>query len=317
MPVVSFLDLQKLLPSVMKHEPVFDHVTFKVGGFAQYFVSVASEQELLMAVQIARDVCMPFYLIAGGSNLVFGDGVVEGLVIKINYGSFFEEDSVIEASAGASLPALIDFSFARSLAGLESLAGIPGTLGGAIVGNAGAYGRSISEVVSSVRFFDGSEVRTFTKDECFFAYRNSIFKQRRDWIVLSASLIFKDGEKETLTRHAREIIAKRERNYLPGLLCPGSFFKNILEKDLSSESRQKIDSSRIIEGKVPAGYLLEMVGAKGMVHGGIRISQNHGNLFINTGTATYRDVIELAELLKSKVLERFGVALEEEIRYIT
>ena len=130
------------------------------------------------------------------------------------------------------------------------------------------------------------------------------------------------GESEALKKKSQEIIATREKKYPPGLKCPGSFFKNVLVKDISPESLKLIDQSKIIEGftssgeverKIPAGYLLEEVGAKGMRQGGVYIADYHGNLLINDGTATYQDVIALAAKLKKLVHDKFGLALEEEI----
>jgi len=202
----------------------------------------------------------------------------------------------------------------RGLRGLETLSGIPGTIGGAVVGNAGAYGHSISELVDRVEIWDGREHRILSRSECAFEYRESVFK-KEPFVLLRAFLRFRRGDARKLQRASREIIALREKKYRPGLRCPGSFFKNVLVKSLTPESLDRIDRRKIIDGKIPAGYLLEAVGAKGMRAGGIVIARFHGNLFINQGGGTACDVRALARELKNKVKRRFGIQLEEEVRY--
>jgi len=166
-----------------------------------------------------------------------------------------------------------------------------------------------------VDIFDGKKVRTLTKDDCKFSYRDSIFKHK-EWIVLSATFTLGRGDKKLLLSKSKSIIKTRNAKYPPGLKCPGSFFKNVLVKRVSKESLKKIDQSKIIDGKIPTGYLLEVIGARGMKQGGVYIPEYHGNLLVNDGTATYKDVIGLAKKLKTKVKKQFGIELEEEVRYM-
>ena len=303
-------------PATREMEPLAPHSTFGVGGSARYFFVARSEDELVRAVTLSRTLALPTVLIAGGSNLVFGDGLLDLLVIKIGYGSMRVEGDCVIVDAGADLGALVEFSFSQSFAGLESLSGIPGTVGGAIVGNAGAYGRSIGELVESVQVFDGESIVSFSREECGFVYRDSVFKNDRALVVLSATLRLTPGNEVALRATSQEIIKKRERTYARGVPCPGSFFKNVLVKNVSKTTLALVDTSKIIDGKIPAGYLLEQVGSKGMREGGIEVSQNHGNLLVNVGGATRENVRTIVEILKARVKDRFGIALEEEIRYI-
>ncbi len=216
--------------------------------------------------------------------------------------------------AGVDLAEVISYSITQGWKGLENLSGIPGTIGGAIVGNAGAYGHAMVEVVEKVEVLDGENRLWMDNRECNFSYRESLFKHK-PYLILKAVLKLEQGNREELERISKEIIKKREVKYHPGIRCPGSFFKNIIASDLNEEQLGKIDKTKIVYGKVPAGYLLEEVGAKGMKIGGIEIASYHGNLFINRGKGTAADVKKLAAILKEKVRERFGIELEEEIRY--
>jgi len=289
--------------------------TFKIGGQAEYFTQAKNSQELIKAIKTADKAEIPYRVIAGGSNLVFTDGQLKGLLIKIVGGEIKTKNKTITTSAGIPLAKLISLSINHGLKGLETLSGIPGTVGGAIVGNAGAYGHSISETLDSIEIFNGKSIYWLKKSDCRFGYRDSIFKHK-PWIILSGKFLFKTGNAAQLKKTSKEIIKLRLKKYQPDLKCPGSFFKNILVKDVSKKSLNLIDKSKIIEGKLPAGWLLEQVGAKGLGVGKIVISSWHANLFINRGNGRGRDVKNLANILKRKVKNKFGITLEEEIRYI-
>lgn len=310
--------------------------TFGIGGRARWFVSVSDSAELCEAVCLAKEKKWPYYLIAGGSNVVFGDRTFPGLVIRfqpnVKESPCQWQGLSLTCAANLLLASLIKTAIRNGLTGLESLSGIPGTVGGAIVGNAGAYGQTISDRLIRVQIFDpavldarrpngrlaSSAVRWLFKQQCRFAYRDSVFKQpeKKDWLILRAEFKLKKGDKKNLLKKSREIIKIRSSKYNPALRCPGSFFKNVLVKDMSKVTLAKIDKHKIINGKIPAGYLLEQVGAKGMKLGGLRVADYHGNLLINTGRATGRDVLTLAAKLKKLVKGRFGIVLDEEVRYL-
>jgi UDP-N-acetylmuramate dehydrogenase len=309
--------LEEQFPKIRAGHILAPYTTFGIGGEAEYFLSLENEEMFLRAHGAAHIHEIPLTIIAGGSNLVVSDAGVPGLVVRIGYGEIRElENLVLEADAGVSLAELISVACSRGFAGLESLSGIPGTVGGAVVGNAGAYGQSISGPLVSVKMFDGKTVRELSKDECDFSYRMSIFK-KEPWIVLSAKFRFSPGSAAELLEKSRSIIALREKKYAPGLKCPGSYFKNLLISDVPVHVIRRLDQKRIIEGKLPSGYLLEEVGAKGMKHGGAAVASFHGNLIFNaSGDATFRDVYTLAHELKRRVKEKFDLELVEEVRYI-
>lgn len=300
---------------IKQNIPLSSLSTFGIGGKVRHYVEVVSENDLVNAIYWAKENNIEYKICGDASNIVFPDKDMEILLIKININEIdMISENMIEVSAGTKLMDLISFANERGLEGLETLAGIPGTVGGAIVGNAGAYGRSISETVDKVRIFNGEKTYWVTGQECDFSYRDSWFK-RSDLIILKAQLKLTKGDKERLQKKSEEIVKIRNKKYKPGLKCPGSFFKNILVKDVAQDTLRLIPKEKIIEGKIPAGYLLEQVGIKGIRRGDIKIADFHGNLFINEGAGTAKDVKELASILKEKVKDKYGITLEEEVRY--
>ncbi|MCL4391891.1 UDP-N-acetylmuramate dehydrogenase [Patescibacteria group bacterium] len=289
--------------------------TFKIGGVSEYLAIAETPEKFVDIAEWAKKNKMPLTIFAGGSNTVFPDGKLKGLVLRFFGGKISFQGKECVADGGVLLGEVVKRSIGRGLSGLETLSGIPGTVGGAVVGNAGAYGHSIAEIVKSVEIWDGKKKRWISKRECNFAYRQSVFKERQ-WLVLRIRLGFKAGNAAALRRISRHIIAIREKKYKPGIKCPGSFFKNVLAADVPRKSLERIDRSKIIDGKIPAGYLLESVGSKGMRVGGIEIASFHGNLFVNKGRAKAADVRKLANILRKKVHRKFGILLEEEVRYV-
>ena len=294
--------------------PLAPLATFGIGGKARYFVSTDSPEKLIEVINFTREKHIPYRLFAGGSNVVFPDEGLDCLVIRVLGGITSVEGSQLTVDAGVLLSEVILRAINNGLSGLEMLSGIPGTVGGAVVGNAGAYGHSISEVIENVELFDGKTARIMGVEECRFRYRNSIFKGN-PWIVLRVTLKFENSDSDNLKNIFLEIIKEREAKYRPGLKCPGSFFKNILVSEVDPILLSRIDQNKIIEGKIPACFLLDTVGARGMRVGEVEIASFHGNLFINRGNGKAHEVIELAEILKEKVKKRFDILLEEEIRY--
>jgi UDP-N-acetylmuramate dehydrogenase len=210
----------------------------------------------------------------------------------------------------------VDYSIDQGLRGLETMTGIPGTVGAAVYGNAGAYGHSIDERVRQVRFLDGQAVRSFTASECRFRYRESIFKEHKDWIVLSVDLGMTPAPAAELRQTADEIFKVRLAKYPSTMKCAGSIFKNLILAELPESVRRQIPDRVVREGKAPSAYFLERVGAKGMRSGGIHVADYHANLIYNTGDGTARELCELIGELKSRVRKQFGLDLEEEVQYV-
>jgi len=300
------------MKKIKKNISLSKFTTFRVGGSAEYFLEVETPEEIISGIEWAKKNKSPYVIIAGGSNVVFPDGKTKGLVIRVSGGKIKRNGNFIITDAGVPLMDVVRFSTREGLSGLEKLSGIPGTVGGAVYGNAGAYGASISESISNVIVYDGKNIKTIPHKKCDFRYRTSGFKKKKA-AILSVVLKLKKADPCTLRSISEDILGKRGKKYPKNLKCPGSFFKNILVKDVSKSALKKINPLKIIEGKIPAGYLLEEIGAKSMRVGKIKVSSYHGNLIVNEGGGTARDAKKLADILQKKVRAKFGIALKPEV----
>ncbi|RPI17696.1 MAG: UDP-N-acetylmuramate dehydrogenase [Acidobacteriales bacterium] len=296
--------------------PLSPYSRFGIGGPAAILAETASVSSFLEALRIVRQSGQPFVMIAGGSNLIVADEGFPGIVVRYAASGIRADGTGVSADSGAELQALVDFTIGRGLKGIETLTRIPGWVGGAVYGNAGAYGRSISEVVRTVSYTDGEKVRTLTNAECEFRYRESIFKRRKDWIILSTELALQQADAEELRRVASEIERIRDQKFPPSMKCAGSIFKNLLIAELPPGTAAQVPEDVIRDGKIPAAWFLEQVGAKGMAAGAIRVADYHANLIYNDGGGTARDLRALIAELKSRVHDRFDLTLEEEVQYI-
>jgi UDP-N-acetylmuramate dehydrogenase len=297
-------------------EPLSLHTRFGLGGNADMYAETESAEAFVAALAAARETAVDVVVIGDGANLIVSDDGFRGLVLRYRAAGIRSEGSSVWADAGASLQALVDFTVERGLAGLETLAGIPGSVGAAVYGNAGAYGHSISERIASVRFFDGSEVRALANPECRFQYRDSLFKNHKQWTVLSAEFRLDPADSATLLRTAADIVETRNRKFPLTLKCAGSIFKNLLVKDLPDGVASQVPEAAVREGKVPAAWFLEAVGAKSAHRGDVRVADYHANLIYNAGGGTAADLRALIGELKARVRERFGLQLEEEVQYV-
>jgi UDP-N-acetylmuramate dehydrogenase len=289
---------------------------FAIGGPARILADASSEASLVATTELLRDANEPHALIGGGTNLVADDRGFPGVVLRYTGRNVEIDGPVVRVEAGAVLQDLVDASIAAGLQGLHTMTGIPGWAGGAIYGNAGAYGHSIHEFVESVRFFDGSVVREIGNPACEFQYRESVFKRHKDWIVLEATLRLPSGDPEELVAAAAGILKVRNEKYPPTMRCAGSIFKNLILAELPAAVRTQVPERVIREGKVPSAYFLELAGAKGMVLGGVRVADYHANLIYNADGGTSQQVRELIGTLKQRVQERCGLLLEEEVQYL-
>jgi len=296
------------------HTPLSRYTRFGIGGPADIYAETADETAFVKAMSVARTSGLPTIVIGGGTNLIVSDAGFRGVVLRFQAQTLVAYGTCVRADAGAILQDLVDFTIGRGLKGLETLAGIPGSVGAAVYGNAGAYGHSISERVESVRFFDGSDVRTFGNAECEFHYRESIFKRHKEWIISSTDLTMETADAEGLNRAASDILKVRNEKFPVTMKCAGSIFKNLLLRDLPAAVARQVPAAVIREGKVPAAYFLEQVSAKGMVRGDIHVANYHANLIYNAGEGTARDLCELIGELKARVRARFGIELEEEVQ---
>lgn len=285
---------------IEKNKSLAEFSTFKTGGKAKYFITVKNSDEIVKAINDSKKHNIPYFIIGGGSNLLISDKGYAGLIIKIDVkGINLISETEIESGSGENLMDVVEFSAEKSLTGLEFASGIAGSLGGAVIGNAGAFGGEIKDVLAEITLIDSEgKLRNISPDECQFAYRDSQFKRTND-VITSVKFNLKAGDKNKIREKIDEILALRKSKH-PDKKSAGSFFKNI------PDPNEKY-------GKMPAGRLLEEIGAKGMTVGGAAVYEKHANIIINKDNATSKDIKDLADMLKKKVYDRFGISLEEEV----
>ncbi len=296
--------------------PLSRHTRFAIGGHADLFGLAGTPQALGAAFQAARMAGVPCYLLGEGSNVVAADEGFRGLVLRYTAAGLEFRDGAIEAASGGSLQAVVDLTLERGLEGLHALDRIPGSVGGAVYGNAGAYGRQIDEFARRVDVLDGCEIRRFGPSECEFDYRESIFKRRKDWLILGVRLVLPPGDAAALRARAREIRALRDEKFPPSMRCAGSIFKNLFVDSLPPAVAGLVPQRAVRGGKVASAFFLEQVGAKGMRRGGIEVAPYHANLIYNRGGGSAAQIHELVRELKRRVLDRFGFEVEEEVQFI-
>src|SRR3989338_948670 len=287
---------------IKQNEPLSKHTTFAIGGPAKYFAAAKTKEEVLEAIDFAEKKKLPFFVLGGGSNILINDGGYDGLIIKIQIGGVKVEEDVITAGAGVLLSQLVNESANKGLSGLEWAVGIPGTIGGAVNGNAGAYGRSISESAREVVVLaeeDGRwKEKRYSREECGFEYRKSKFKHLANReIILEVVLKMQKSDTEKVRGEIRNTILRR-KGKIPAQPSAGCVFKNI-----------KKDGQLV----AAVGKLVEECGLKGVKSGNAEIPHLHGNYVVNLGGAKADDVLKLINLCKQKVKDRFNLELEEEI----
>jgi len=296
--------------------PLSRYTRFGIGGPADLYAETGDVEDFIAALAAARSSGIPTMVIGGGTNLVVSDRGFRGIVLRYRGDRLMAAGRRVLADAGAVFEDLVDFAIERGLQGLETFAGIPGSVGAAVYGNAGAYGHSLSERVVNVRFHDGREIRVFSNEECRFHYRESTFKRHKDWIIFSTELLLEPADAAQLRETADGIRKIRSEKFPVAMKCAGSIFKNLLLKDLPPAVAAEVPASAVREGKVPAAWFLEQVGAKGVQRGDMHVAGYHANLIYNAGAGTAADLCAIIQDLKARVRARFGMDLEEEVQYV-
>jgi UDP-N-acetylmuramate dehydrogenase len=275
--------------------------SFKAGGSASMIVMPKNSDELKRTLRIITSFKKEFMVIGNGSNILVKDGGFDGIIIKLseefNIIKVNKEEKLILAGAGALISKVAKEALDAEMTGIEFASGIPGTMGGALFMNAGAYNFEMAQIVKEARVIarDGSREYTISKDKMELDYRKSIFTKNGD-IITSVTLQFENGEKEKIFETMKALTAKRNEKQPMNFPSAGSFFKRP-------------------EGSY-AGKLIEDVGLKGLVLGGARVSPLHAGFIINTGNATAKDIIALMRLVQNTVYDKTGIKLEPEVRII-
>ena len=284
--------------SILIDEPMSRHTTFRVGGPADFFVTPKAKEEVRDVIRICKEAGMPYYIIGNGSNLLVSDAGYRGVIVQI-YKEMNEvkvEGDLVKAQAGALLSGIAAKALGAELSGFEFASGIPGTIGGACVMNAGAYGGEMKDIVQNVTVLTREgEIRELEKEELGFGYRASVIKDR-GYVVLGAELMLVPGDKEEILARMQELKNKRVGKQPLEYPSAGSAFKRP-------------------EGYF-AGKLVMDAGLSGYAVGGAKVSEKHCGFLINAGGATASDVMELIRQIQAKVKEQFGVQLEPEIQFL-
>lgn len=314
-----FITLEKELPGIKKGVLLSEYTTFKIGGPAEYFFIASRQEELLKAIAVAKKLEVPVFVLGGGSNLLVSDDGVKGLVIKIqNSDITLLDNNVISAGAGAVLADVVSFSIDHSLEGLEWAGGLPGSFGGAIRGNAGAFGGETKDSVVQVSALDDSlDLKQFSNEESQFSYRNSIFK-KNNWPVVSAKIQLKLGDKEKLQEIANSRMEYRKERHPLDFPNAGSIFKNVDLNAFSLEMQNQL--SAVVKKDpfpvIPTAYLISEAGLKGIKVGQAQVSEKHPNFIVNLGGAKAKDVSDLINVVKRKIKEVYNIELETEVQFV-
>ena len=286
------------IETIKEDESLSKYTTFKIGGPASVLIEAKSDEEVLKLVRLFDEMKEDYLIIGNGSNLLITDAGIERPVIVLdkNFSNITMIDEVtLYAEAGASLKSLANKALELGLGGLEAISGIPGTVGGAVYMNAGAYGSEIKDAVTKIRFIKDDSIAEIDASEANFAHRRSIF-QEKGYIILGAYFKLEKKDKKDIEEEQRDYTQRRKDKQPLEYPSAGSVFKR------------------------PEGYfaskLIEDAGLKGLYVGGAMVSKKHSGFIINTGNASFDDVVTLIEKVKAIVQEKFAVSLEEEIRII-
>jgi len=327
------MKIEKELPGVKKNILLKNYTTFRIGGPAKYFFQTKTKRDLILAVKIAKKFRLPFFVLGGGSNLLVSDKGFKGLVIKIQNSKFEilngarrrregggRVSSKIFTEAGTLLRHLVNATTRVGLTGLEWAVGIPGTVGGAVRGNAGAFRKSMEDIIKTVEAFDTKtgKIKTLKSKDCKFGYRDSIFKKNKNLIILSAMLQLKKGRHPPATRKKKiknkiqKNLEQRKRTQPLNFPSAGSVFKN--PQGFSTGELGEEDKSS--SSAFAAARLIEECGLKGKRIGNVKIFEKHANFIVNLGGGKGKDVMGLIKIIKNRVKKKFEVVLEEEIQFL-
>lgn len=304
-----------------------NHSNFKIGGPAKYFLEIFAKEDLIEGLKEWHDVSKDFpsereriFVLGGGTNVLFSDAGFNGLIIKNSINSIEKNGEEITVGAGTSFADLIDFCIVNSLSGLEWAGGLPGTVGGAVRGNAGAYGGETKDNILEVKSIDlnSFEEKTRTGNDCEFDYRTSVFKNGENEIIIFIKFKLASGDSNEIKKIADEKINSRKSRHPLDYPNVGSIFKNVpVEKfthDQMKELAQYIKNDPF--PVIPTAKINFLTGLSGKRVGDAQLSEKHTNFIVNLGNAKSSDVHKLINIIKKEVYQKFNISLEEEIMFV-
>ena len=308
---------------IKENIPLAPYTIYKIGGAARFFAEVKNADELEEAVRFAAEKSVPFFVMGAGSNILVADTGFQGMIIRMTDGTIRVEEEKMTVDAGVAMARAAAESARAGLAGFAWAVGVPGTIGGSVRGNAGCFGREMKDVVDSVMIFDTVKKATCRMSHvaCRFAYRDSIFKRHPEWIVISATLALAPGNSILIQEEIRRTSSERAAKQDIGSKSCGCVFKNpswnevqMAKEALIVHFPELAEFAR--QDRIPAAFLIDRAGLKGMRAGYIVISQKHGNFFLNEGGGTAEDVVKLAAMAQDAVFKKYGIRLTEEIQRV-
>lgn len=294
--MISISEIQKIFKGkISLNEELAPYTTFRIGGVADYFLEPVDAEDVIHIINYVKDHDIPYYVLGNGSNILISDSGIRGVVINMISGFSYlkHEDGAVICGSGVKMAKFVDFCIQNSYAGVEMLTGIPATIGGALVMNAGCYGGESSDYVAQVTLVRNGELVVLKKEECDFGYRKSNLKGS---IILEARFQLPKGNKDEISARRKELLLKRNNSQPVEIPNAGCVFKN--PKDNF------------------AAALIEQCGLKGKTFGGAMVSPKHSNFIVNINSATANDVIELVKIVKNTVKEKTGFELDMEVKLV-
>ncbi len=298
-------------------EPMSRHTHFRIGGPARWFVEAKTEEEIVRALASAKEAGVPTFVLGGGSNTLVSDQGFGGLVVQVAMRGISIDGTTVTAGAGVPSAALARSTADAGLEGLEWMITLPGTVGGAVHGNAGCFGGETKDRLSSVRLLRDGSIIDVAPSALAFGYRDSALKHSSD-VVLRATFVLRAGDASLLRRRMEDQLAARKETQPLNAGSAGCVFKNCGIRDDAEASRLagEIPEAMRSARRVSAGWLVEQADLKGKKIGRAQISPAHGNFIVNLGGATAEEVVQLVAVAKTRVRDRFGLQLREEIQYL-
>ncbi|MDQ5952217.1 MAG: UDP-N-acetylenolpyruvoylglucosamine reductase [Patescibacteria group bacterium] len=304
------------------NESLAKHVNFRIGGPAKYFVEARSTQDLIDAVKIAQEYALPYFILGGGSNTLVADEGYQGLVIKAANRNTRYEGDLVTAEAGVISATVARGSADKGLRGFEWAVSLPGTIGGAVRGNAGCFGGEVKDNLVSVKLLRDGEVIDVPAADMHYGYRHSVLKEsgHEQDVILEATFKLTPGDRTEALALIEKNLAGRKASQPLGSSSAGCMFKNY--EYSSDEEIQKIISKVEIPQamkdmhRLGAGWIIDQLGLKGTKMGEAQIAPQHGNFLLNVGHASARDIVTLISFVKTRARDEFGVQLHEEVQYL-
>jgi UDP-N-acetylmuramate dehydrogenase len=308
--------------NIKHHEPLDKHLNFRLGGEAKFFVEVKTLDDVREACAFAQQEHVPYVVLGGGSNMLVADEGYNGLVIKMVNRDIVIDGATVTVAAGAISSMVARQTAEAGLTGFEWAISLPGTIGGAVRGNAGCFGGEMRDNLLSVDVLHDSNIETLTASDCYFAYRSSVFKtpHRAADIILSATLRLQPGSVEMAKEKLQRTLAARKSTQPLGASSAGCMFKNFEYQDPSVlkklAARVSIPADMLERKRIGAGFIIDTLGLKGVCVGEACVSREHGNFLANIGHATASDVKKLIDKIREQVYAETGILLEEEVQLI-